>query len=319
MRTYAWLLIPVLLSVIAIGAEPAQQDPELHPTWAFPVADATPPASFTPASGQVKVPGSMKSYTQAQIDDLGNPPDWFPDEHGSMVPKIVASGAANKGFACASFHLYSGHGHPESADLAGLSSDFLEQQMADFKSGVRVDPARMNAIAMATSDDDAKAGADWFASLNTGVWVKVMEADMVPKTWVNGGRMRLPIPNGGMEPIGKRIIEVPEDPALGLARDPKAGFIAYVPTGSVAKGQDLATTGGGKTISCTICHGEGLKGFGNIPKLAGQHPTYIARQLFNFKAGTSKATAAAQMQMVVQSLTPDDILNLAAYVASQAP
>jgi cytochrome c553 len=122
-----------------------------------------------------------------------------------------------------------------------------------------------------------------------------------------------------MEPIGNRIVEVPEDPALALGRDPKSGFIAYVPTGSIAKGQDLATTGGGKTISCTVCHGDGLKGFGNIPKLAGQHPTYIARQLYNFKAGTSKSTAAQQMQMVVQSLTPDDILNLSAYAASLAP
>jgi hypothetical protein len=101
MRTYAWLLIPALLSVIAIGAEPAQQDAENHPTWAFPVADATPPAGAEPSSGPIKVPGSMKSYTQKEIDDLGNPPDWFPDEH-AMVPQIVRSGAANKGFACAS-------------------------------------------------------------------------------------------------------------------------------------------------------------------------------------------------------------------------
>ena len=235
------------------------------------------------------------------------------------APKIVSSGAANKGFACAACHLYSGHGHPESADLAGVSADFLEQQMADFKSGDRVDPARMNTISMATSDDDAKAASEWFAALSTGPWVDVKEADMVPKTWVNGGRMRLPVPGGAMEPIGNRIIEVPQDPTLGLARDPKSGFIAYVPTGSIAKGKDLATTGGGKTISCTICHGDGLKGFGNIPKLAGQHPTYIARQLFNFKAGTNKSAAAMQMQSVAMGLTPDDILNIAAYASSLAP
>jgi cytochrome c553 len=112
---------------------------------------------------------------------------------------------------------------------------------------------------------------------------------------------------------------VPVDSKVALARSPKSSFIAYVPMGSIEKGKDLATTGGGKTISCTICHGDGLKGFGNIPKLAGQHPDYIARQLFNFKAGTNKSSAAMQMQQVAMGLAPDDILNIAAYASSLAP
>src|SRR5438445_6365289 len=316
MKNLVWLFIPALLSVIAIAAEPPQQAAVDYPAWAYPKADATPPAGAE-ASGPVKVPGSAKSYTQKEIDDLANPPDWFPDEHGT-VPQIVRSGASDKGFACGSCHLFAGYGHPESANLAGLSADFIVEQMADFKSGDRIDPARMNAISQATSDDDAKAAADYFSSLKPTVWVKVMEADMVPKSWVNAARMRLPLPGGGMEPLGNRIIELPQDPALATARDPKSGFIAYVPPGSVAKGEMLASTGGGKTISCTVCHGDGLKGFGNIPELAGQHPIYIARQLYNFKAGTSKSAAAQQMQNVVANLTPDDILALSAYAASQA-
>jgi cytochrome c553 len=68
-----------------------------------------------------------------------------------------------------------------------------------------------------------------------------------------------------------------------------------------------------------VCHGDGLKGFGNIPALAGQHPIYIARQLYNFKAGTTKSAAAQQMQSVVANLTPDDIIDLSAYAASLAP
>ena len=317
MRNSMWLLMPALLSIIAIAAESPQQNTEDHPAWAFLVPDATPPAG-TEASGPIKVPGSTKSYTQKEIDDLANPPDWFPDEHGP-APQIVRSGASNKGFACGSCHLFAGYGHPESANLAGLSADFLVQQMADFKSGDRIDPARMNTISQATSDEDAKQAADYFASLKPTVWVKVTEADTVPKSWVNAARMRLPLPNGGTEPLGSRIIELPQDPALATARDPKSGFIAYVPPGSIAKGEMLATTGGGKTISCTVCHGDGLKGFGNIPELAGQHPIYIARQLFGFKAGTSKSAAAQQMQEVVENLTTDDIVALSAYAASLAP
>jgi cytochrome c553 len=316
MKKVFWLLIPAMLGVMAIAAEPPQQNAD-RPTWAFLVPDATPPAGAE-ATGPVKVSGSTKSYSQKEIDDLVNPPDWFPDEHGA-VPPIVKSGASDKGFACGSCHLLTGYGHPESANLAGLSADYLVEQMADFKSGDRIDPARMNTISQATSEEDAKAAADYFSMQKPTVWVKVMEADMVPKTWVNTARMRLPLPSGGMEPLGNRIIELPQDPALATARDPKSGFIAYVPPGSVAKGEMLATTGGGKTISCTVCHGDGLKGFGNIPELAGQHPIYIARQLYGFKAGTSKSAAAQQMQKVAENLTMDDIIALSAYAASQAP
>jgi len=317
MRNFVWLLIPALLSVIAIAAEPPQQNTADHPAWAFPAPDATPPAGAE-ASGPVKVPGSTKSYTQKEIDDLGNPPDWFPDEYKS-APTIVRSGAGDKGFACGSCHLFSGSGHPESASLAGLSADYVVQQMADFKSGDRIDPARMNTIAQATSDEDAKQASDYFGAQKAAAWVKVMEADMVPKTWVNAARMRLPLPGGAMEPTGNRIIEVPQDPARATARDPKSGFIAYVPPGSIAKGEMLANTGGGKTISCTVCHGDGLKGFGNIPELAGQHPIYLARQLFGFKAGAGKSAAAQQMQKVAENLTVDDIIALSAYAAAQAP
>jgi cytochrome c553 len=53
-----------------------------------------------------------------------------------------------------------------------------------------------------------------------------------------------------------------------------------VPPGSIAKGEALIKGGeSGKTIPCAICHGEALKGMGEVPRLAGQQPLYIARQL----------------------------------------
>jgi len=48
------------------------------------------------------------------------------------------------------------------------------------------------------------------SSLNRALG-EVIEADTVPKTFINKTRMRLPIPGGGAEPIGNRIIELPED------------------------------------------------------------------------------------------------------------
>ena len=61
----------------------------------------------------------------------------------------------------------------------------------------------------------------------------MVEADLVPKTRV-GGWMLVSVPEGGNEAIGQRIIEMPEDLERTELRDPGSGFVAYVPTGSVA-------------------------------------------------------------------------------------
>src|ERR1700674_1963204 len=152
MRKLIWAVVIVSLSVLVIAAKPPQQPAGADLSWAYPVADKNPPPS-TENGGAKQVPGSTKTYTQAQIDDLFNPPDWFPDEHPAMPP-VVQHGSGTAVMACAACHLTSGQGHPESADLAGLSADYLEDQMADFKSGARKDPVRMSAIGMATSDED---------------------------------------------------------------------------------------------------------------------------------------------------------------------
>jgi cytochrome c553 len=264
------------------------------------------------------VPGSTKSYTPAQIDDLSNPPDWFPDEHRAAPPIVVKGhGAA---LACGSCHLMSGHGHPESAGLTGFTAAYLIQQMADFKSGVRKDAARMNAIAKEVSDEESRQAAEWFAALKPGVWTKVVEADTVPVTFVGQGRMRFLKPGGGTEPIGNRIITVPQDVARARNRDPHSGFTAYVPTGSIAKGKALAESGGsGKTIACSICHGDSYHGLGNVPPLAGLHPIYIARQMYLFKDGTRNGVDAQLMKKPVARLTDEDIVALSAYFASLAP
>jgi cytochrome c553 len=253
--------------------------------------------------------------TAAQVDDLFNTADWFPDLNAPR-PAIVMKGRPPDAMACGVCHLLSGMGHPESADLAGLPVNYILTQMNDFKSGARKDPARMNGIAAATTPDEWQQAAQWFSALKPLPWYKVIEADTVPKTYVaNPGRMRLPSPDGGTEPIGMRIIVVPQDTARVLARDPRIGFIAYVPPGSVAKGEALVNTGGnGKTIACNICHGMGLKGLGDVPRLAGVHPTYLARQLYNFKSGASNGLSAVLMKPVAANLTDEDIVDIAAYI-----
>src|SRR6202453_2756490 len=309
-------LLVAAAATFALRAQAPPSSEAGRPAWAFLAPDKQqPPASDE--SGPIKVPGSSKEYTAAQIDDLSNPPVWFPDEAGA-APSIVLHGKG-AALACGSCHLMSGHGHQESADLAGLSAEYIVRTMGDFKSGTRIDPARMNAIAKGMSDEDVRQAAEYFAALKPGGWVKVVESDTAPKSYVSvKGRQRLPLPGGGMQPLGNRIVELPQDVARATSRDPHSGFIAYVPTGSVAKGAALVKTGGSnKTIACAICHGDSLEGLGDVPRLAGLHPAYVARQLYAFQTGTNHSVSSALMKKVVANLTPDDILAIAAYAAAQ--
>jgi len=316
MNKPSWIAGFAVLTIFQASAWQQQSGKDL--SWAFQVPDKNPPPS-SGNNGPMHVPGSAKSYMPAQIDDLYAPPDWFPDEH-PVAPSIVLAGKKPGGMACGSCHLMSGRGHPESADLAGLAPGYIMRQMADFRSEARRGSG-MNNIAKAISEDDMRQASEWFAALKPAtVWTKVVEADTAPKTWVNRGRMRFPLSGGETEPLGNRIITVPQDPERIENRDPHIGFIAYVPFGSMKQGEALVKTGGsGKTVQCGICHGPDLKGLGEVPRIAGMHPIYIARQLYNFKSGANAGVQDVLMKQVVTQLTDQDIIALAAYVGSLAP
>jgi len=215
----------------------------------------------------------------------------------------------------------SGQGHPEAADVAGMPAEYLIRQMAYYKAGTRKDDARMGPIAKATSDEDVRQAAEYFAALKPAVWVKVIETATPPKTFIaTAGRHRQLHPEGGTEPIGRRILEIPADPFGTEIRDPHSGFIAYVPIGSIARGEALVKGGeSGKTVQCTLCHGEALKGLGEVPRLAGQQPLYIARQLFDIRYGSSAGKAAELMKPVVANLSEDDIIAISSYLGSLPP
>jgi cytochrome c553 len=311
-------LIPVLMLAILPAAALAADRPD----WAYPPAPGQ-AAGNIPAmhdDGKPKqVPGSTRSYTQAQIDDRMDAPDWFPDEHPPM-PQVVAHGNG-KVRACISCHLSTGHGHPENSRLPGTTAAYLARQFADYKSGARRGEGATAMINFAKdiTPDEIRAATEFFAGLKVFRWTRVVEADTVPKTYFKGTR-RLPYPDGGTEPIGNRIIEVPEDWERVEMRDPKASFVSYVPKGSLAKGEALvASGGGGKTIACAICHGAGLKGLGDVPNIAGRSPGNIARQIYYFQTGDRGGPSAALMKAVVDKLSGDDVLAIAAYVASQEP
>jgi len=312
MRTFIAALMVVTFSPALAGAAD-------RPDWAFPPAQQATVPDEADSGKPLQVPGSARSYTRAEIDSQTDAPDWFPDEHPPM-PAIVAHGNGTTVRACIGCHLPHGLGHPENSRLAGNTAAYLSRQLADFKSGVRSGGgAAMPKFAKALTDDEVRAATEYFASLKPQPWTRVVETDTVPKTYFKGTR-RLQEAGGATEPIGNRIIEVPEDKERVEMRDPHAGFVSYVPGGSLAKGEALVTTGGnGKTLPCAICHGVGLKGMGDVPNIAGRSPGNIARQIYYIQTGDRGGASAALMKGVVLNLTADDALAISAYVASLQP
>jgi cytochrome c553 len=198
--------------------------------------------------------------------------------------------------------------------------------MADYRAGTRKSseprmgpPALMLTIGKAASAEESASAAAYFASVPYKKWIRVVEQNMVPKTRVQGG-MLVPAEGGGTEPIGQRIIEMPEDLERTELRDSASGFVAYVPTGSIKRGQALVTTGGnGKTVACVTCHGADLKGLGPVPPLAGRSPSYTVRQLWDMKTGNRAGLWSPLMKGAVEKLTVEDLVAIAAYTSSREP
>ncbi len=289
------------------------------PVWAYHVVDPVQPEVIE-LKGLVHLPDSAREYDASVTESFKDPPDWYPDEH-PVPPTVVAGGVGGPAMACGSCHMMSGVGHPENADLSGLPIGYFVRQMEYFKSDARKEPARMNQIAKTLSEEEIRLAGEYFSSLKPRKTVQVIEADTIPKTYISSlGRVRMLHPQGGTEPMGNRIIQMPLDPLRLLNRDPHSTFIAYVPLGSISKGEQLVKTGGaGKTIPCASCHGEGLRGLGDIPRIAGLQPVYVTRQLISIQNGHSAGDGVAPMKPVVAHLSQEDIIAISAYLGSLSP
>lgn len=318
--------LSILLTVGVCAVAALAQAPQTTPPWAYALnPPAAPGAQPAADDGKPKtVPGSSVSLMDPQIHDMFNPPDWYPDDHPKMA-EVVSHGRKPDVRACGYCHLPNGQGRPENAGLAGLPAAYIIQQMADYKNGLRKSaeprlgpPALMLAIGKAANDAEVKEAAAYFASLKFRQWLRVVETKTVPKTKVSG--WMLVDTEQGKEPIGSRIIETPENLERTELRDSKSSFIAYVPVGSIKKGEALVKTGGaGKTIACGLCHGEDLKGLGIVPPLAGRSPSYVVRQLNDIKTGNRNGMWAQLMKEAVGKLTVEDMVAIAAYTASRQP
>ena len=328
MRRFAALVVLAALPFAATVALRAAAD---IPAWAYAIAPPPAPPvpgapAPTPDTSLKSLPGTTKQFTRQQIADAFGPADWYPEDHPTM-PDIVAKGKRPDARACGLCHMPNGKGRQENAGVSGLPVSYFIQQMNDFRADLRksAEPKKANTLAMAMiakalTPAEIKEAAEYFNKIKWTPWIRVVETNTVPKMRSAGG-IWIPLEGAeaGKEPIGVRVIETPEKPEnTEILRDPRSGFIAYVPVGSVKKGEALVKTGGnGKTTECSACHGPDLLGLGPVPGIAGRSPSYLARQMYDMQVGARNGEWTQLMKPVVAKLTSEDLVNIVAYVSGR--
>lgn len=115
---------------------------------------------------------------------------------------------------------------------------------------------------------------------------------------------------------GNRINPMMQSIVANLNNDDINNLAAYFSSQQPVKaGGDpaLAKAGESKAAMCLGCHGAKAEGNGQFPRLAGQHPEYLAQQLKAFKEGSRKG---GPMQAIAANLSEADFKALAAYFGS---
>lgn len=115
---------------------------------------------------------------------------------------------------------------------------------------------------------------------------------------------------------GTRNNPMMQSMAANLSDDDINNLAAYYSSQApVSAGGDpiLAKSGQTKASMCLGCHGSSAEGNGQFPRLAGQHPDYLVKQLSSFKEGVRKS---GHMQAIAGTLSEDDMKALAAYFGS---
>ena len=339
MNSPSCICVAVIASLLtlAIGAEPRGQGKTtpVPPQWAygFKTPLGSPPASEPPATPSnqlvkddgkpIQLPGSPLSLTFTQMRSAGAPIDWYPTDHPPM-PEVVARNRPGVS-ACGSCHYPNGKGDTANASISALPYVYFVQTMEDFRKDLRksADPRKNNtnnmiAFAKAMTDEEIRATAEYFATIPFTSRVNVIESQTVPKTGLVAAGVYYPLEGNETEPLGNRIIEMPATPNDFVYRDSRSSTVAYVPVGSIKKGERLVTTGGdGKTTQCSICHGPDLLGLGPVPGIAGRGPSYLVRQLFDMQHGYRKGVWTSLMKPAVEKLSTDDIIDIVAYLSSR--
>jgi cytochrome c553 len=308
-------------------AAPSAPVPPGLPEWAYtpPVPSAPPPPTALPTDDNavVSIPGTTRTFTRGQLRAQKETMDWYPEDRQGTIPDIARFGKEGVR-QCTACHLPDGSGRPENAPISSLHPAYFVQQMADYRAGLRksADPRKANTntmigFAKATTLDEDRAAAEYFAQQPYPRRMKVVESKTAPKVRMQGGmHMAVPANEGGsMVPIrADELVEVPDNNLGAEARDTRMGWTTYVPPGTLNHGKQVAAK-----AQCALCHGPNMEGIGAVPPLAGRSPSYAMRQLFDFKTGARRGPWGDLMRPVVANLSVQDMIAVSAYAASLQP
>ncbi|MEL4251999.1 c-type cytochrome [Shewanella xiamenensis] len=97
--------------------------------------------------------------------------------------------------------------------------------------------------------------------------------------------------------------------------------VAAISSPAIAEGN--AEAGKTKIIVCSACHGmDGNSMIDMYPKLAGQHATYLQKQLHDFRSAAQSGGKDGRMDPIMSGmampLSDQDILDITAYFSTQA-
>jgi cytochrome c553 len=285
------------------------------PEWAFPGIGAANRRPEPRASEVVRLPGAPAIFHRSEFDGR-QAIDWFPNAH-PLAPEAVLHAKGNGFYPCGYCHLPDGRGRPENARLQGLPAEYIIEQVEAFASGTRraavpyIPTSLMAEAAHAIQPADLKAAAAYFSQFEPQSHTQIVETATIPAA--TAWHFVYRFDRSGHEALGQRIIEGPVDGERFELRDPETRYIAYVPEGAVARGRVIAEHGASGGPACVSCHGQALVG------IAGASPSFLARQLTDFRSETRRDPDAAPMQAVAALLTDAQIIDAAAFVGSRRP
>ena len=148
-----------------------------------------------------------------------------------------------------------------------------------------------------------------------------MNADYLAKQLhdYRGGKRSDPV----MQPIAKALSDAEIGEVVAYFAAQRVTTATVVDDKALwAQGERIALTGfwDHDVPACISCHGPGGRGVGvHFPKLAGQHASYISKQLKAWRVGTRANDPQTLMKGIAQRLPENEVAAVAAYLASLPP
>lgn len=189
--------------------------------------------------------------------------------------ELYVNGDMNRGIiACVTCHGTGGNSTiPVNPSLAGQAHEYLSKQLADFQSRDGASPKR--------------GGPDGAPSVMAPMVVSMTQEDI--------------------QNVSLYLSRQPVDPELAATASNEA---------TMERGQLIWRAGlpDRRVPACAACHAPNGAGIpGDYPRLAGQHPSYIAEQLRMFRSGDRANNA--EMHDIADRMSDADIAAVADYAA----